>query len=81
MPDELLYRVVDVLDETAAETGRAVPQVAINWPLGRPTVSSVVLGARDEEQPRQNLSAVGWSLSAEQVAWLDAASARTAPYP
>jgi aryl-alcohol dehydrogenase-like predicted oxidoreductase len=73
--------VVDALDEVAAETGRTVPQVAINWLLRRPTVSSVIIGARNEEQLRQNLGAVGWSLTPEQVARLDAASARTAPYP
>lgn len=79
--DELLYRVVDALDEVAAETGRTVPQVAINWLLQRPTVSSVIIGARNEEQLRQNLGAVGWSLTADQVARLDAASAVTAAYP
>ncbi|MFJ3216315.1 aldo/keto reductase [Kitasatospora sp. NPDC086801] len=79
--DELLYRVVDALDGIAAETGRTVPQVAINWLLRRPTVSSVIIGARNEEQLRQNLGAVGWSLTDEQAARLDAASARTAPYP
>ncbi|GAA1571369.1 aldo/keto reductase [Dactylosporangium maewongense] len=79
--DEHLYTVVDALDEVAAETGRAVPQIAINWLLHRPTVASVVVGARDETQLRQNLGAVGWSLTPEQLARLDAASARTAPYP
>ncbi|MER5354599.1 aldo/keto reductase [Kitasatospora sp. NPDC002551] len=79
--DELLYDVVDALDAVAGETGRTVPQVAINWLLRRPTVSSVIIGARNEEQLRQNLGAVGWELTAEQVARLDAASLRTAPYP
>ncbi|MFJ4667402.1 aldo/keto reductase [Kitasatospora purpeofusca] len=79
--DELLYDVVDALDAIAAETGRTVPQVAINWLLRRPTVASVIIGARNEEQLRQNLGAVGWELTAEQVARLDAASLRTAPYP
>lgn len=79
--DEQLYRVVDVLDELAAELGRTVPQIAINWLLQRPTVSSVIIGARDEAQLRQNLGAVGWNLTPEQVARLDAASSRTAPYP
>ncbi|PSJ55832.1 aldo/keto reductase [Kumtagia ephedrae] len=79
--DELLYRVVDALQEVAAETGRSVPQVAINWLTRRPTVSSVIIGARNEEQLRDNLGAVGWSLAAEQVEKLDAASAVTAPYP
>ncbi|MDQ0395982.1 aldo/keto reductase [Labrys monachus] len=79
--DELLYRVVDALDEIAAETGRTVPQIAINWLLQRPTVASVIIGARNEEQLRQNLGAVGWSLTPAQVARLDEASAVTAPYP
>ncbi|UZF93833.1 aldo/keto reductase [Bosea sp. NBC_00550] len=79
--DEQLYAIVDVLDAIAEETGRSVPQVAINWLLQRPTVSSVIIGARNEQQLRDNLGAVGWNLTAEQVARLDAASVRTAPYP
>jgi aryl-alcohol dehydrogenase-like predicted oxidoreductase len=79
--DEQLFRVVDALDAIAAETGRTVPQIAINWLLQRPTVSSVIIGARNEEQLRQNLGAVGWSLDAEQVARLDQASHKTAAYP
>jgi aryl-alcohol dehydrogenase-like predicted oxidoreductase len=61
--DERLYAVVDALDDIAAETGKTLPQIAINWLLGRPTVSSVIVGARDEAQLRQNLGAVGWSLT------------------
>jgi aryl-alcohol dehydrogenase-like predicted oxidoreductase len=79
--DELLFRVVDALDEIAKETDRTVPQIAINWLLQRPTISSVIIGARNEEQLRQNLGAVGWSLTAEQLAKLEAASDVTAPYP
>ncbi|MGW1776944.1 aldo/keto reductase [Streptomyces sp. NPDC002104] len=79
--EEYLYRVVDALDEVAAETGRAVPQIALRWLLQRPTVSSVIIGARNEEQLLQNLGAVGWTLTPEQMAKLDAASSRTAPYP
>lgn len=79
--EEHLYRVVDALDEIAAETGRSVPQIAINWLLRRPTVSSVIIGARTEEQLRQNLGAVGWELTPDQVARLDAASAVTPAYP
>ncbi|MGW4799766.1 aldo/keto reductase, partial [Nonomuraea sp. NPDC004297] len=79
--DERLYTVVDVLDELAAETGRSVPQIALNWLLHRPTVASVIVGARDEGQLRENLGAVGWSLTADQVARLDAASTVTAAYP
>ncbi|WKB55390.1 aldo/keto reductase [Eleftheria terrae] len=81
VPDELLYRVVDALDAVAEETGKTVPQIAINWLLQRPTVATVVIGARNEEQLRQNLGAVGWSLTAEQVARLDAASDVTPAYP
>ncbi len=81
VPDELLYRVVDALDEIAQETGRTVPQIALNWLLQRPTVATVIIGARNEEQLRQNLGAVGWQLTAEQIAKLDAASATTLPYP
>ncbi|WP_192258211.1 aldo/keto reductase [Mesorhizobium silamurunense] len=79
--DEHLYRVVDALEAIAAETGKTVPQVAINWLLQRPTVSSVIIGARNEEQLRQNLGAVGWTLTPEQMKALDDASAVTAPYP
>jgi aryl-alcohol dehydrogenase-like predicted oxidoreductase len=79
--DEYLYRVVDALDEVAAETGKSVPQIALNWLLQRPTVSTVVIGARNEEQLKQNLGAVGWSLTKEQVAKLDAASELTPAYP
>jgi aryl-alcohol dehydrogenase-like predicted oxidoreductase len=81
VPDEYLYKVVDALDEIAAETGKTVPQIALNWLLQRPTVSTVLIGARDEAQLRQNLGAVGWNLTAEQVAKLDAASTVNRAYP
>jgi aryl-alcohol dehydrogenase-like predicted oxidoreductase len=79
--DEYLYRVVDALDAVAAETGKTVPQVALNWLLQRPSVATIIIGARNEEQLRQNLEAVGWSLTPDQVARLDAASATTLAYP
>jgi aryl-alcohol dehydrogenase-like predicted oxidoreductase len=79
--EERLYRVVDALDAIATETGKSIPQVALNWLLQRPTVSTVLIGARNEQQLRQNLDAVGWDLSREQVAKLDIASAVTPPYP
>jgi aryl-alcohol dehydrogenase-like predicted oxidoreductase len=81
VPDEYLYRVIDAIDEIAQETGKTVPQIALNWLLQRPTVSTVLIGARDEAQLRQNLGAVGWNLTAEQVAKLDAASAVRPVYP
>ena len=79
--DEALYKVVDALDLVAAETGKTVPQVALNWLLQRPTVATLIIGARNEEQLRQNLGAIGWNLTAAQVAALDAASATTPAYP
>ncbi|SED69604.1 aldo/keto reductase [Bradyrhizobium erythrophlei] len=79
--DDKLYAIVDALDVVATETGRSVPQVAIAWLLARPSVSSVIIGARDETQLRDNLGAVGWSLSADQIARLDKASAVMPAYP
>jgi aryl-alcohol dehydrogenase-like predicted oxidoreductase len=79
--EDYLYKVVDALDEVAAETGKSIPQIALNWLLQRPTVATVVIGARNEEQLRQNLGALGWNLTAAQVATLDAASATTRAYP
>jgi aryl-alcohol dehydrogenase-like predicted oxidoreductase len=70
--------VVDALDEVARQTGKTVPQIALNWLLQRPTVSTLIIGARDEGQLRQNLGALGWSLTADQNALLDAASIVTA---
>jgi len=79
--DEYLYKVVDALEEVAQDTGKTVPQVALNWLLQRPTVANVVIGARNEEQLRQNLGAVGWNLTNEQVQRLNLASERTPIYP
>jgi aryl-alcohol dehydrogenase-like predicted oxidoreductase len=79
--DEYLYKVVDGLDEVAKETEKTVPQVALNWLLQRPTISTVIMGARNEEQLRQNLASEGWNLTAAQVAKLDAASQVTPVYP
>jgi aryl-alcohol dehydrogenase-like predicted oxidoreductase len=81
VPDEHLFKVVDALDAVAKETGKTIPQVALNWLLGRPSIGTLIIGARNEEQLRQNLGAVGWNLSAGQVAKLDAASAVQLPYP
>lgn len=81
IPDEYLFRVVDALDAVAKETGKSVPQIALNWLLGRPTVANVIIGARNEAQLRDNLGAVGWNLDAHHRALLDAASAVTPAYP
>ncbi|MEQ8284773.1 aldo/keto reductase [Thalassospira sp.] len=79
--DEMLYDIVDVLDEIALETGKTVPQIAINWLLTRATVSSVIIGARNESQLVSNLGAVGWSLEQNQIDRLDRVSKRMPPYP
>jgi aryl-alcohol dehydrogenase-like predicted oxidoreductase len=81
VPEEYLYKVVDALEAVGKEVGKTVPQVALNWLLGRPTVSTVIIGARNEEQLRQNLGAVGWKLTPDQVKKLDAASAVQPAYP
>ena len=78
---ELIYKVVDAIDEVAKETGKTVPQIALNWLLQRPTISTLIIGARNEEQLKANLGAVGWKLSAEQMATLNAASDVPKAYP
>ena len=79
--DEYLFKVVDALDIVAKETGKTIPQIALNWLLQRPSVATVIIGARNEEQLRQNIAATGWNLTAAQVASLDAASTTTLAYP
>ncbi len=81
MADEYFFGVMDALDRVATETGKTVPQIALNWLLQRPTISSVIVGARNEEQLRQNLDLVGWNLSSEQIAALDKASDPQPVYP
>jgi aryl-alcohol dehydrogenase-like predicted oxidoreductase len=81
LSDDHIFKVVDAIDAIAAETGRTVPQIALNWLLQRPTVSTIVIGARDEAQLRANLGAIGWQLTPAQIAALDAASAVTPAYP
>jgi len=79
--DTVFYNTIDALDEVAAETGKSIAQVAINWVLQRPTVSSIIVGARNEEQLKQNLGAVGWNLNTDQLKKLDAASEVPTIYP
>jgi aryl-alcohol dehydrogenase-like predicted oxidoreductase len=81
VPNEHLYNVVDAIDGITEETGKTVSQIALNWLLQRPSVSNIIMGARNEEQLRQNLGAVGWNLTPAQVAKLDAASTVTLAYP
>lgn len=79
--NEYVYTVVDALDDVAAETGKTIPQIALNWLLSRPTVATLIIGARTEVQLRDNLGAVGWSLTPQQIAKLDTASKQPRPYP
>lgn len=79
--DEYLFTVVDALGAVAMDAGKSVPQVALNWLLQRPTVATIIVGARNEKQLVDNLGAVGWNLTADQVKRLDDASARPLPYP
>jgi aryl-alcohol dehydrogenase-like predicted oxidoreductase len=81
VPEEHLYKVVDALEEVAKETGKTLPQIALNWVLRRPTISTAIIGARNEQQLRQNLGAVGWHLTPAQIGRLDAASDLPLPYP
>lgn len=79
--EEYLYKVVDAIDEIAKETEKTVAQIALNWLLRKPTVSTIVIGARNEEQLTQNINAEGWRLTDQQVLKLDEASAAPIPYP
>lgn len=79
--DEYLYTVVDELDAVAEEVGKTVPQVALNWLLQRPTVATLIIGARTTEQLEDNLGSVGWNLSTDQVDRLERASDRPLSYP
>jgi aryl-alcohol dehydrogenase-like predicted oxidoreductase len=81
VPDEYLFRVVDALETLSAETAKSVPQLALNWLLRKSTISSVIVGARNEQQLRDNLAAANFALTAEQVARLDEASQRQVAYP
>lgn len=65
----------------AAETGKSVAQIAIAWVLSRPSVTTVIIGARNEAQLKENLGATGWKLTPAQVARLEAASAKPRIYP
>jgi aryl-alcohol dehydrogenase-like predicted oxidoreductase len=81
VPEERHYRIIDALDAVAAEAGKSVAQVALNWLLQRPTVATLIIGARNEAQLQSNLGAVGWNLSAAQVERLDIASEIPPAYP
>ncbi len=78
---ERLYRIVDVLLDIGGQRGVSAAQVALNWVMNKPGVDTVVIGARNEEQLRDNLAAAGWRLTVEEMARLDEVSALPEPYP
>lgn len=79
--EEVFYNIVDVLEELSKETGKSVAQISLNWLLQRPTIANVIIGARNENQLKENLGAVGWNLSRDQVARLDKVSDVPPIYP
>jgi aryl-alcohol dehydrogenase-like predicted oxidoreductase len=81
IPEDYLYDVIEAIEGVAAEVERTVPQVALNWLLQRPTVSTIILGCRNEAQLLDNLGCLGWTLTPEQMGRLNAASERPRPYP
>jgi aryl-alcohol dehydrogenase-like predicted oxidoreductase len=79
--EDIFYSVVDTLQQISDDTGKTMAQIAINWLLQRPTVANVIIGARNEDQLNENLGAVGWNLSGEHVAKLNAVSEVPSTYP
>ena len=78
---ERVYRIVDVLVEIGRVRGVSPAQVALNWVLNKPSVDTVILGARDEKQLLDNLAAAAWHMSDEEMSRLDEVSALPEPYP
>ena len=79
--EEHLYNVLEVLHQISHETGYSIPQIALSWLSRRPTVSSILVGARNEQQLRDNLLAQNCNLSIEQMEKLNQISAVYPPYP
>jgi len=81
IPQEQFFDIVDVLLAVAKETGKTATQVALNWVLQRPTIATVIIGARNEAQLKDNLGAASFKLSDDQMARLDTVSQRPPAYP
>lgn len=79
--EEPLFKIIDALEEVSHEVGKTISQVALNWVLQRPTVTSLVIGARNEQQLIENLGAIDWSLNQQQISKLDLASEIKVAYP
>ena len=78
---ERLYHIETALEKLAKERKKTIPQIALRWLLQRPSISSVIIGARNEEQFRENLGATGWSLTPEEMNLLNKASDMPETYP
>ena len=76
-----LYRIVDTVTDVARARAVTPAQVALNWVMNKPGVDTVIVGARDEAQLRDNLAAAAFRLSAEEMTLLDEVSALPEPYP
>jgi aryl-alcohol dehydrogenase-like predicted oxidoreductase len=72
---------VDCLERISVQTGKTIPQIAINWLLQQDTVSNIVIGARNEHQLIANLEASGWRLSDEHLMELNSVSTQIPIYP
>ena len=79
--DDGSWAALDELRRVAEGRGVSTAQVALAWLLGRAGVTSVIVGARDARQLADNLRAAEWTLSDDERARLDRASARPLPYP
>ena len=79
--NEHTWNVIEILLVIAKETGKTPAQVALNWVLNRPGITSPIIGVRTLAHLEENLGGTEWALSAEQMARLDNASDVPLPYP
>ncbi|MBP2542997.1 aldo/keto reductase [Acinetobacter guillouiae] len=79
--EEYLYQVIDALKQIALETGYSIPQIALKWLLTRPTISTVLIGARNQQQLQDNLIAKDLVLTDSQLQRLNQVSAVHPAYP
>jgi len=75
------WRILAAVEQVAQEQGKTVPQVALAWLLTRPGLTAPIMGVRNIEQLDDNLGALGWQLSPDELSQLDKASAIEPGYP
>ncbi len=75
------WGVIDTLLAVSAETGKTPAQIALNWLLQRPGVTAPIIGARTMAQFEDNMGAVDWALTTEQMDRLTSISSKPLPYP